>query len=101
MAKIRLVKLISGDFVIGVDEEEKKGIKNIGSLQFVPAENGGMSAALIPYGFPFEDEFKGFVGNDKVLYEIEKVPEDLQNKYTEATSDIKLISGSNNGNIIL
>ena len=40
MAKIRLVKLISGDFVIGVDEEEKKGIKNIGSLQFVPAENG-------------------------------------------------------------
>lgn len=101
MAKIRLVKLISGDFVIGIDEEEKKGISNIGSLQFVPAENGGMSVALIPYGFPFEDEFKGFVADDKILYEVEKVPEDLQNKYTEATSNIKLISGSNNGNIIL
>ncbi len=101
MAVIRLVKLISGDFVIGIDDEENKGVKNIGSLQFVPGEAGGMSVALIPYGFPFEEEFKGFISNEKVLYEIEKVPEDLQNKYTEATSDIKLISGSNNGNIIL
>ena len=41
------------------------------------------------------------ISNDKIIYEIEKVPEDLQNKYTEATSNIKLISGSNNGNIIL
>ena len=101
MAKIRLAKLISGDFIVGVDDEEKKGIKNIGSLQFVPAETGGMSVALIPYGFPFEDEFKGFIENDKILYEAEKVPEDLQNKYTEATSDIKLISSANKGNIIL
>ncbi len=101
MAKIRLVKIINGDFVIGVDDEENKSIKNIGSLQFVPGETGGMSVALIPYGFPFEEKFKGSISNDKVLYEIETVPEDLQNKYTEATSDIKLISGSNNGNIIL
>ncbi len=101
MATIRLVKLISGDFVIGLQDEEKNGIKNIGALQFMPAETGGMSMALIPYGFPFEEEFKGFISDDKILYEIEKVPEDLQNKYTEATSDIKLISGSNNGNIIL
>ena len=94
MAEIRLGKLVSGDFVIGVNDEEKKGIKNIGSLQFVPAENGGMSVALIPFGFPFENEFTGFISNDKIIYEIEKVPEDLQNKYTEATSNIKLISGS-------
>ena len=37
MAEIRLGKLVSGDFVIGVNDEEKKGIKNVGSLQFVPA----------------------------------------------------------------
>ena len=92
MAEIRLGKLVSGDFIIGVNDEENKGIKNIGSLQFVPAETGGMSVALIPFGF---------ISNDKIIYEIEKVPEDLQNKYTEATSNIKLISGSNNGNIIL
>lgn len=101
MGKIRLVKVISGEFVVGVDDEEKNGIKNIGFLQFAPSESGGMSIGLIPYGFPFEDEFRGFIGNEQILYEIEKVPEDLQNKYTEATSDIKLISGSNNGNIIL
>ena len=28
MAEIRLGKLVSGDFVIGVNDEEKKGIKN-------------------------------------------------------------------------
>ena len=101
MAEIRLGKLVSGDFVIGVNDEENKGIKNIGALQFVPAETGDMSVALIPFGFPFENEFTGFISQDKIIYEIEKVPEDLQNKYTEATSNIKLISGSNNGNIIL
>ena len=81
MAEIRLGKLVSGDFIIGVNDEENKGIKNIGSLQFVPAETGGMSVALIPFGFPFENEFTGFISNDKIIYEIEKVPEDLQNKY--------------------
>ena len=80
MAEIRLGKLVSGDFIIGVNDEENKGIKNIGSLQFVPAETGGMSVALIPFGFPFENEFTGFISNDKIIYEIEKVPEDLQNK---------------------
>lgn len=101
MANIRLAKLISGDFVVGMDDAENKGIKNVGALQFVPAETGGMSVALIPFGFPFENEFEGFIGNDKIIYEVLKVPEDLQNKYTEATSSIQLISGSNNCNIIL
>ncbi len=101
MAEIRLCKLVSGDFIIGVNDTEKKGIKNIGSLQFVPADNGGMSVALIPFGFPFENEFIGFISDDKVIYEVENVPEDLQNKYTESTSSIKLLSSSNNGNIIL
>lgn len=101
MSEIRLCKLTSGDFVIGVNDKEKEGIKNIGILQFVPAETGGMSVALIPFGFPFENEFSGFISNDKVMYEIEKVPEDLQNKYTEATSDIKIVSNTGGGNIIL
>lgn len=101
MAEIRLGKLVSGDFVIGVNDNDKKGIKDVGLLQFVPAETGGMSVALIPFGFPFENEFKGFIADDKIIFEIEKVPEDLQNKYTEATSNIKLLSSSNNGNIIL
>lgn len=101
MAEIRLGKLVSGDFVIGVNDSDEKGIKNVGLLQFVPAETGGMSVALIPFGFPFENEFTGFIANDNIIFEIEKVPEDLQNKYTEATSNIKLLSGSSNGNIIL
>ena len=101
MSNIRLVKLISGDMVIGVNDEEKKGLKNVGSLQFMPAETGGMNVALLPLGFPFEQEITGFISEDKILYEIEKVPEDLKNKYTEATSNIKLLSGGSNMDIIL
>lgn len=101
MSNIRLAKIISGDFIVGIDDEDKKGIKNVGILQFVPTETGGMSVALLPMGFPFENDFGGFISNDKILYEVEKVPEDLQNKYTEATSNIKLISNNNGGNIIL
>ena len=29
MAEIRLCKLVSGDFIIGVNDEEKKGVKNV------------------------------------------------------------------------
>lgn len=101
MSNIRLVKLVSGDFIVGLNDEDKKGIKNAGILQFVPGDAGGMSVALIPVGFPFENEFCGFISNDNVIYEIENVPEDLQAKYTEATSNIKLISNTGNGNIIL
>lgn len=101
LGSIRLCKLISGDFVLGLDDDVNNGIKNVGLLQFVPTDMGNISMALVPFGFPFENEFSGFISNDKVLYEVGSVPESLVSKYQEATSNIKLLRDNGSNNIIL
>lgn len=102
MAEVRLAKTIAGDTVIGIDAPEKNGIKDVASVQLVPSSTGNISIAILPFGFPFEDEIEGFLANDKLLYEINKIPEELKNKYTEAKSNIRIAkSNSSDGKIIL
>ncbi|MBQ3033566.1 MAG: hypothetical protein IJD28_04225 [Deferribacterales bacterium] len=102
MAEIRLAKTLSGDMVIGVDSPEKNGIKDVAAVQLVPSSTGNISIAILPFGFPFEDEIGGFLANDKLLYEINKIPEELKNKYTEAKSNIRIAqSNPADGKIIL
>lgn len=101
MADIKLAKIVSGDFVIGVDDQKKGGIDEAALVQIVPSATGSLSIALLPLGFPFEEEITGFVSNDKILYVIQKVPEELKNKYTEAKTNIRIASGANDGKIIL
>ena len=88
MADIRLVKLVTGEFCVGTDDEEFHGIKDVALLQFNQNENG-ININLVAYGFPFEQEFGGFIYNDNIVYEIENLPEDLKVKYTEALSSMK------------
>lgn len=102
MAEIRLAKTVTGDVVIGADDKEKNGIKDVAAVQIVPSASGSISIALLPFGFPFEDEIGGFLPNDRLIYEISKIPEELKNKYTEAKSNIRIAqTGAAGGKIIL
>lgn len=101
MADIKLAKIVSGDFVIGIDDQKKGGIDEVALVQIVPSSTGSISIALLPLGFPFEEEISGFLANDKILYVVQKIPEELKNKYTEAKTNIRIASGSKDGKIIL
>lgn len=99
--EVKLAKIINGDFVIGLDDTVKGGIDEAALVQIVPSATSSLSIALLPLGFPFEEDIVGFIPNDKILHVVEKVPEELKNKYTEAKSNIRIASTSRDGKIIL
>ncbi|MGA1862550.1 hypothetical protein OWM07_06675 [Deferribacter thermophilus] len=90
--EIKMVKLVSGDTVIGNFDEENGILKDIAAIQTIPVGGSGVQIALLPFGFPFEDEIGGEISSDKILYEYKKIPEELKNKYLEAKSNIKITS---------
>ena len=95
---IKFVKLVTGDTVIGTYNAEKNGLEDVAQIQVIPG-SAGIQIAILPYGFPFEEKITGFISMDKVVYEYSKVPEDLENKYIEAKSNIKISSTMPTGNL--
>ena len=53
---IKMVKLVSGEIVLGKYNAEKDMLENVVQLQNVPTQQG-MQMLLAPYGFPFENTF--------------------------------------------
>lgn len=92
---IRFVKLVSGDVIIAQYDEDTKVYKDIALVQAIPS-GGGMQIAILPFGFPYEEEIGGEISEDKVLYVYEKIPEELKSKYIEAKSNIKIANGLDN-----
>lgn len=88
---IRLVKLVTSETVIGKFKEDK--LEEPAIIQTVPTQQG-VQIMLLPYGYPFEQEMKGEISLTHALYEFKDCPEDLKNKYLEATSNITLAGGS-------
>ena len=92
---IKFVKLVSGDVIIAQYDEENKIYKDIALVQAIPS-GGGMQIAILPFGFPYEEEIGGEISEDKVLYVYDKTPEELKEKYVEARSNIKIANGLDN-----
>ncbi len=88
---VKFVKLVTGETVIGTYNPEKKGLEDVAQIQVIPG-SAGIQIAILPYGFPFEEKITGFISMDKVVYEFSKIPQDLENKYHEAKSNIKISS---------
>lgn len=88
---VKFVKLISGDTVIGVYDEEAKKLNDVAIIQTIPTA-GGMQLAILPFGFPYEDEIGGSVDASFIIYEYKKFPQEIVNKYLEAKSNIKITS---------
>lgn len=93
---IRLVKLVNGDLVIGKFEADNDLIKDAATLQTVPTQQG-VQMMLLPYGYPFEQDFTGSIDRRHVIYEYSNFPEDLKTKYMEACSNLTLSSGGLGG----
>ena len=43
---------------------------------------------MLPYGYPFEQEFKGSISGEHFMYEYKKLPDDLETKYLEACTNL-------------
>ena len=66
---IRLFKLVTGELVLGKFDEEANMLEDVAIIQVVPTQQG-VQMMMLPYGYPFEQEFKGSIsGIDTTLYE--------------------------------
>jgi hypothetical protein len=86
---IRLVKLINGETVLGKFDEETQGLKEVAILQTVPTQQG-VQMMLLPFGYPFETDITGAIKGEHILYTFKTFPEELKNKYLEATSNLTI-----------
>ena len=93
---IRLVKIITGEMIIGKYNAEKNALTDVAVLQTVPTQQG-VQMMLLPYGYPFDQDFDGEIGYGHVLYTYKKYPTDLNDKYLEAISNLSLSSGGLGG----
>lgn len=92
---IRMVKLVTGELVVGKFDAESNALKDVGIIQTVPTQQG-VQMMMLPYGYPFETDFSGVIGSEHFLYQYKAAPEDLKTKYLEACSNLTLSSGGLN-----
>lgn len=93
---IRMVKLVTGELVIGKHNEAAQGIDDAAILQTIPTQQG-VQMMLMPYGYPFENDFAGSIAYRHVLYVYKNCPEELKVKYMEACSNLTLSTGGLGG----
>jgi hypothetical protein len=96
---IQLVKLINGDMVIGKIDSDNNKLKEPAILQTIPTQQGSVQMALLPFGYPFDTEIQGEISLDHVMYYYKSLPEDLKNKYIEASSNLTISSSSDLQNL--
>jgi hypothetical protein len=93
---IRLVKIITGEMIIGKYDAGKNALIDVAVLQTIPTQQG-VQMMLLPYGYPFDQDFCGEISYTHVLYTYKKYPEDLNTKYMEAISNLTLSTGGLGG----
>lgn len=85
-------KLVTGEMVLAEKDDSGECIKNICLVQVMPTQTGSMQIAIVPYGFPFEEEVRGEISMGNVLFQFKDIPADLADKYIETRSNIKIAS---------
>ena len=89
---IRMVKIISGEIVLGKFDAATQGINDPAILQTVPTQQG-VQMMLLPYGYPFEPDFTGSIEGKNFLYRYANTPKELQDKYIEACTNLTVAGG--------
>ena len=90
---IRMVKLAGAEMAVGKYDQEKNALTDVAILQTLPTEQG-VQILLLPYGYPFDQTFDGEISYTHVIYQYKNVPQDIKDRYLEATSSITLSSGN-------
>lgn len=93
---IRMVKLVSGETALGKYDAAASALNDPAVLQTVPTQQG-VQMMLLPFGYPFDNEFGGSISFSHVLYEYKACPEELKTKYMEACSNLTLSAGGLGG----
>jgi hypothetical protein len=93
---LRLVKIITGEMIIGKYDAEKQVLKDVAILQSIPTQQG-VQMVLLPYGYPFDQSFDGEISAGYILYTYKKYPEELNTRYMEAVSNLTLSAGNLGG----
>lgn len=86
---IRMFKLVSGELVLGKYDEQANRLEDVAILQVVPAQQG-MQMVMLPYGYPFEQEFKGVISGTHFMFAFSRLPDDLETRYLEACTKLTL-----------
>ncbi|MDR0816751.1 MAG: hypothetical protein LBN28_05115 [Desulfovibrio sp.] len=89
---IRLMKLVTGELVIGKYDTGKDCLNEVAALQTVPTQQG-VQMMMMPYGYPFEPNFSGTLDGSAFLYRYASTPKELQDKYIEATTNLTVAGG--------
>ncbi|MDR3319695.1 MAG: hypothetical protein LBS77_01785 [Desulfovibrio sp.] len=89
---IRLMKLVTGEIVIGKYDQEKDRLNDVATLQTVPTQQG-VQIMMLPYGYPFEADFSGTLDDSAFLYRYRDTPGELRDKYIEATTNLTVAGG--------
>lgn len=89
---IRMVKLVTGEITIGKYDESNDTINEAAILQSVPTQQG-VQMVMLPYGYPFESQFCGTIEGKHFMYRYAETPEELQNKYIEAATNLTMAGG--------
>ena len=64
---IRLMKLVTGELVIGKYDQEKDCLNDVAAIQSIPTQQG-VQMMMLPYGYPFEPNFSGTLEGKTFLY---------------------------------
>lgn len=89
---IRLMKLVTGELVIGKYQENSDSLTDVAAIQTIPAQQG-VQMMMLPYGYPFEADFNGTVDGKFFLYRYSNTPKELQDKYIEACTNLTVAGG--------
>lgn len=89
---IRLMKLVTGELVMGKYEEQTDSLKDVAAIQTIPSQQG-VQMMMLPYGYPFEPDFTGAIDGKFFLYRYSSTPKELQDKYIEACTNLTTAGG--------
>ncbi len=90
---VRIFKLVTGEVVIGKYDEKKDLVTDVATIQSVPIQQGGVQMIILPYGYPFENNFGGSLESKHFLYRYSSTPTELQDKYLETVTNITISGG--------
>ncbi len=88
---ISMVKLVSGEVVLGRYDAEKDMLTGVVHLQNVPTQQG-MQMLLAPYGFPFENTYDAAIEGRFIMYRFKETAKELEDKYIEVTTNLSVSS---------
>lgn len=89
---IRLMKLVTGELVIGKYDEAEDRLTDAAAIQTIPSQQG-VQMMMLPYGYPFEPDFGGAIEGKFFLYRYADTPKELQDKYIEACTNLTVAGG--------